>query len=191
MTLTEHPSAQYHPYAKRQAHSDSRKPDSPHPLPCLLPRSAHCEAAGCSASAHGHLSGDPAQTASRRREACRTYDSLTARGRAPPSGQCASHLFCCCHAALALLAPTSRPVPSVSGVPLPAAPLVLQSNPPSGHQPSRPQPMPTPLVPSVRRLSQSLAAVLLPWRRGRRPQVAVATENAQGHAAPRGRGGGA
>ena len=118
-------------------------------------------------------------------------DSLTARGRAAPSGRCASHR-CCCHAALArrpVLAPTARPVPSVSGVPLPAAPLVRQSNPPSCHQPSRPQPMPTPLVPPVGRLSQSLAAVLLPWRRGRRPQVAVATEDAQGRAARAGRWG--
>lgn len=79
MTLTEHPSAQYHPSAERQAHRDSRKPDSPHPLPCLLPRTAHCEAAGCSASARGQRSGDPAQTASRRREACRATHS-------PPEG---------------------------------------------------------------------------------------------------------
>ena len=82
MTLTGHPSAQHHPSAKRQAHSDSRKPDSPHPLPCLLPRSAHCEAAGCSASTRGHLSGGPAETASRRREACLR---LTHRPREGPS----------------------------------------------------------------------------------------------------------
>lgn len=87
--------------------------------------------------------------------------------------------------------PHLAPVPSVSGVSLPVAPLVLQSNAPSGHQPSLPQPMPTPLVLPVGRLTQSPAAVLGPWRRGRRPQVAVAAENAQGQAAPRERGGGA
>ena len=127
------------------------------------------------------------ETARRQRNA-RSGPTHRAQGRAPPSGQARnrpSHRLCYCHAALdrgpVLLSPSPRLVPSTSGALLPAAPLVHQSNPPSGHETGESSAnadtsSSTGRAPQPIRVSRAAA---------RRPRVAVATGDAPGRAAAR------